>query len=155
MPLLWRFHKVHHADLDYDVSTGLRFHTIEIILSMLIKCAAILAIGAPAITVILFEIILNALAMFNHGNISLPTKIDNYLRWFIVTPDMHRIHHSSEEKEINHNFGFNLSCWDRFFHSYQQLPKLGQLGMEVGLKKIRNSKKTNSLFGMLTMPFIK
>lgn len=154
-PFCWRFHQVHHADLDYDVTTGLRFHTIEIILSMLIKFAAILVLGPPIVAVILFEILLNALSMFNHGNIALPKSIDNVLRWFIVTPDMHRIHHSTNRQELNSNFGFNLSCWDRLFGTYRKKPQLGQQRMIIGLTEYTDIKKTNRLWGMLVMPFRK
>ena len=125
IPLLWRLHRVHHADLDYDVTTGIRFHPLEIILSMLIKFAMIIILGPPVIAVIIFEVVLNALAMFNHGNIALPKTVDWLLRWLIVTPDMHRVHHSVEDDETNSNFGFNLSCWDRIFGTYRQQPRAG------------------------------
>lgn len=153
VPLLWRLHRVHHADLDYDVTTGARFHPIEIIISMLLKFAAIIILGAPVIAVLLFEIILNALAMFNHANIRIPVSIDNLLRWFIVTPDMHRVHHSVEDDETNSNFGFNLSLWDRIFGTYRHQPRNGQTGMTVGIHYFRDNKQTNQLPGMLTLPF--
>ena len=108
VPALWRLHRVHHADLDYDVTTGARFHTVEIILSMLIKFATIVVLGPPLVAVVIFEVVLNATAMFNHGNIALPKGLDRVLRWFVVTPDMHRVHHSVEDDEANSNFGFNL-----------------------------------------------
>jgi sterol desaturase/sphingolipid hydroxylase (fatty acid hydroxylase superfamily) len=112
VPALWRLHRVHHADLDYDLTTGSRFHPIEIVLSMLIKFATITVLGAPVVGVVIFEVVLNAAAMFNHGNIRLPVGLDRVLRQFIVTPDMHRVHHSVEEDETHSNFGFNLPWWD-------------------------------------------
>ncbi len=115
VPALWRLHMVHHADMDYDVTTGTRFHPIEIILSMVIKLMAVMALGPPAVAVLIFEVLLNAMAMFNHGNIHIPTAIDRILRWIMVTPDMHRVHHSVHAPFANSNFGFNLPWWDRFF----------------------------------------
>lgn len=153
VPLLWRLHRVHHADLDYDVTTGARFHTLEIILSMLIKFATIIVLGPPIVAVILFEVILNALAMFNHGNVSLPNSLDRVLRWFIVTPDMHRIHHSVEDDETNSNFGFNLTWWDRMFGTYREQPRAGHDGMTIGIHKFRDFKQTNLITGMLILPF--
>ena len=153
VPLLWRFHRVHHADLDYDVTTGARFHTIEIILSMLIKFATIIVLGAPVVAVIIFEVILNALAMFNHSNIGLPKSVDAFLRWFIVTPDMHRVHHSVEDDETNSNFGFNLTWWDRLFGTYREQPRGGQTGFTIGIHKFRDVKQTNWITGMLMLPF--
>src|SRR5210317_620583 len=129
VPALWRLHRVHHADLDYDVTTGARFHTVEIILSMLIKFATIVVLGPPVVAVVIFEVVLNATAMFNHGNVSLPGGLDRVLRWFVVTPDMHRVHHSVEDDEANSNFGFNLSCWDRLFATYIAQPDAGHKGM--------------------------
>jgi sterol desaturase/sphingolipid hydroxylase (fatty acid hydroxylase superfamily) len=153
VPVLWRLHRVHHADLDYDVTTGARFHPLEILLSMLIKFAVIIVLGAPVVAVIIFEVILNALAMFNHGNIALPVKLDKYLRFIIVTPDMHRIHHSVEDDETNSNFGFNLSWWDKLFGTYRHEARDGQLGMTIGIHHYRDSKEVNSLMGMLMLPF--
>jgi sterol desaturase/sphingolipid hydroxylase (fatty acid hydroxylase superfamily) len=153
VPLFWRFHRVHHADLDYDVTTGARFHTFEIIFSMFIKLTAIVLLGPAVIAVILFEIILNAMAMFNHGNVGLPKSLDKFLRYFIVTPDMHRVHHSIEEDETNSNFGFNLSIWDRLFGTYRAKVRAGQIEMTIGLKTIRRAKETNHLIGMLLIPF--
>jgi sterol desaturase/sphingolipid hydroxylase (fatty acid hydroxylase superfamily) len=153
VPLLWRLHRVHHADLDYDVTTGARFHTLEIILSMLIKFATIIVIGAPVVAVIIFEVVLNALAMFNHGNVGLPKSLDSLLRWFIVTPDMHRIHHSVEDDETNSNFGFNLSWWDRLFGTYREQPRGGQLGFTIGIHKFKDIKQTNWITGMMLLPF--
>src|SRR5207249_7523538 len=118
VPVLWRLHRVHHADLDFDVTTGARFHTIEILISTAIKCAAIAALGAPVISVFVFEMLLNATAMFNHANASLPQRLERWLRWLVVTPDMHRVHHSVRYEESSSNFGFNLPWWDRLFGTY-------------------------------------
>ncbi|MBV1882114.1 MAG: sterol desaturase family protein [Pseudomonadales bacterium] len=153
VPLLWRVHGVHHADLDYDVTTGARFHPVEIILSMLIKVVVILSMGPSASAVILFEMLLNATAMFNHGNIDLPKKVDGILRLFVVTPDMHRVHHSVEVNETNSNFGFNLPWWDRFFGTYIPSPNAGHKDMVIGLPDFRDEKQTNRLFGLLLLPF--
>lgn len=153
IPLLWRLHRVHHADLDYDVTTGLRFHPLEIVLSMLIKFSVILLLGPPVVAVIMFEVILNATAMFNHGNIHLPSKLDRVIRWFIVTPDMHRVHHSVEEDETNSNFGFNLSVWDRIFGTYRSQPRLGHQQMVIGISEHRDPKRVDQLPGMLWLPF--
>ena len=154
VPLLWRLHRVHHADPDYDVTTGARFHPIEIIISMLIKFATIIVLGAPVVGIIIFEVALNAMAMFNHGNIKLPTSIDNILRTLIVTPDMHRVHHSIEDDETNSNFGFNLSIWDRVCGTYRNQPRKGHKEMTIGIHKFRETKQTTWITGMLTMPFI-
>ena len=154
IPLLWKIHQVHHADLDIDVTTGVRFHTLEIILSMLIKFAVIILLGVPAIAVVIFEIILNITAMFNHSNIKLPVKIDRLLRYCLVTPDMHRVHHSVLLKETNSNFGFNVPWWDYLFATYQAQPKLGHLKMIIGLNYLQNSKATQSFYRMLIMPFV-
>ncbi len=154
VPLLWRLHRVHHADLDYDVTTGARFHTLEIILSMLIKFAVIVVLGPPVVAVILFEVILNAMAMFNHGNVGLPAPIDKVLRWLLVTPDMHRVHHSIEDDETNSNFGFNLSWWDRLFGTYRDQPRAGHQGMTIGIRNFRDPKQSAWITGMLAMPFI-
>jgi len=153
VPLFWRLHRVHHADLNYDTTTGARFHTIEIILSMFIKFVAIVLLGPSVLAVILFEITLNATAMFNHGNVKLPKTLDKILRWLIVTPDMHRVHHSVEKDETNSNFGFNLSIWDRIFGTYRQNVRAGQLNMTIGLKNIRKPKDTNMILGMFLIPF--
>lgn len=154
VPLLWRLHRVHHADLDYDVTTGIRFHPIEIILSMLIKFAAIACLGPAVIAVIIFEVILNGMAMFNHGNVGLPAALDRLLRFFIVTPDMHRVHHSIEDDETNSNFGFNLSIWDRLFGTYREQPRLGHEQMQIGIRQFTTPRQTNWLSGILMMPFI-
>lgn len=154
VPLFWRLHRVHHADLDYDVTTGARFHTLEIILSMLIKFATILLLGPPVVAVVIFEVVLNTMAMFNHGNVGLPKSLDTFLRWFVVTPDMHRVHHSIEDDETNSNFGFNLSCWDRLFGTYRDQPRAGHDGMTIGIRGFRQPEQVSWLKGMLTMPFI-
>jgi len=154
VPILWRLHRVHHADLDYDVTTGARFHTIEIILSMLIKFATIVVLGPPVVAVIIFEVALNAMAMFNHGNVGLPKTLDTILRWFIVTPDMHRVHHSVEDDETNSNFGFNLTWWDRLFGTYRDQPRGGHQAMKIGIHKFTDVKQTNWITGMLAIPFM-
>ena len=153
VPVLWRLHRVHHADLDYDLTTGARFHTLEIILSMLIKFATIIVLGPPIVAVVIFEVLLNAMAMFNHGNIRLPKSIDKVIRLLIVTPDMHRVHHSIEDDEANSNFGFNLSVWDRLFGTYRDQPRSGHEGMTIGIRKFRELKQATWLTGLLTMPF--
>jgi len=153
VPALWRLHRVHHADLDYDLTTGARFHPIEIVLSMLIKFAVILVLGPPVVAVILFEVILNGMAMFNHGNVRLPEWLDHRLRWVFVTPDMHRVHHSVEADEANSNFGFNLSWWDRLLGTYRESPRAGHLGMTIGIDDHRDPREVDSLPGMLALPF--
>jgi sterol desaturase/sphingolipid hydroxylase (fatty acid hydroxylase superfamily) len=153
VPALWRLHRVHHADLDYDLTTGARFHPLEIILSMLIKFATITVLGPPVVAVILFEVILNGMAMFNHGNVSLPPVLDRMLRWLIVTPDMHRVHHSVEDDETNSNFGFNLSWWDRLFGTYRDQPRAGHEGMSIGIRGYRQPREVSRLPGMLALPF--
>lgn len=155
VPILWRLHRVHHADLDYDVTTGARFHPIEIILSMLIKFATIVVLGPPVIAVIIFEVILNAMAMLNHGNVKLPLSVDKLLRLLVVTPDMHRVHHSVEDDEANSNFGFNLSIWDRLFGTYRDQPRGGHEGMKIGIRQYRELQQVAWLSGMLTLPFNK
>lgn len=153
LPLLWRLHRVHHADLDYDVTTGARFHPIEILLSMLIKLAAITVLGAPAIAVLIFEVMLNAMAMFNHANISLPKHIDRWVRYVFVTPDMHRVHHSIHRDETDSNFGFNLSIWDRLFFTYKAQPKDGHDNMVIGIPAFRQTRECVSIPAMLILPF--
>jgi sterol desaturase/sphingolipid hydroxylase (fatty acid hydroxylase superfamily) len=153
IPVLWRLHRVHHADLDFDVTTGARFHPIEIILSMLIKFAAIVLLGPPVLAVVMFEVLLNATAMFNHGNVALPRKLDRALRWLVVTPDMHRVHHSVEDDETNSNFGFNLPWWDRLFGTYRDQPRAGRAQMTIGIRTYRDRKWCSWLPGMLAMPF--
>lgn len=153
VPMLWRLHRVHHADLDFDVTTGARFHTLEIILSMLIKFATIVVLGPPVLAVVIFEVLLNATAMFNHGNVRLPKQLDSVLRWFVVTPDMHRVHHSVEDDEANSNFGFSLPWWDRLFGTYRDQPRAGHEGMTIGIHKYRTTKEVSWLPGMLLLPF--
>ncbi|KAF0099073.1 MAG: fatty acid hydroxylase [bacterium] len=153
VPALWRLHRVHHADLDYDVTTGARFHPIEILLSMLIKFATIVVLGPPVVAVVIFEVLLNATAMFNHGNIRLPAGLDRVLRWFVVTPDMHRVHHSVEDDECNSNFGFNLPWWDRLFGTYRDQPRGGHLGMTIGIRGHTDPREVDRLDGMLLLPF--
>jgi sterol desaturase/sphingolipid hydroxylase (fatty acid hydroxylase superfamily) len=153
VPLLWRLHRVHHADLDYDLTTGARFHPIEIGLSMLIKIATITVLGPPVLAVVVFEVLLNAAAMFNHGNVRLSAALDRALRWIIVTPDMHRVHHSIAEDETNSNFGFNLPWWDRLFGTYREQPRAGHVGMTIGLLGHADPREVARLGGMLLMPF--
>ncbi len=153
VPALWRLHRVHHADLDYDVTTGTRFHPLEIVLSMLIKFATIVVLGPPVLAVVIFEVLLNATSMFNHGNIRLPLGVDRVLRWFVVTPDMHRVHHSIEDDETNSNFGFNLPWWDRLFGTYRDQPRAGHLGMTIGIRDFTNPREVDRLDGMLLLPF--
>ena len=150
---LWRLHRMHHADTDIDVSTGLRFHPLEIIISMGIKFAVILAFGVSPLVVIVFEIVLNATSMFNHANWSLPTRLDTVLRLVLVTPDMHRVHHSIHTEEFNSNFGFNLPWWDRVFRTYTAQPKDGHNDMLIGLPTFRDEKYL-SLGAMLAIPFV-
>jgi sterol desaturase/sphingolipid hydroxylase (fatty acid hydroxylase superfamily) len=144
---------VHHADPDYDVTTGARFHTIEIVLSMLIKFATIVLLGPPVLAVILFEIILYATSMFNHANVRLPLALDRVLRWFVVTPDMHRVHHSVEDDEANSNFGFALPWWDRLFGTYRDQPRAGHEGMAIGIHKYHAPRDVSWITGMLVLPF--
>ena len=154
VPTLWKIHKVHHADTDIDLSTSLRFHPFEIFLSLLIKISIILTLGISPFSVFIFEIILNSSAMFNHSNITLSKKIDKFLRKFLVTPDMHKVHHSIYLQETNSNYGFNIAFWDRIFGTYCEKPKDGYLKMTIGLKEFRN-KKYLSLFWILVIPFIR
>jgi sterol desaturase/sphingolipid hydroxylase (fatty acid hydroxylase superfamily) len=152
VPALWRLHRMHHADLDIDVTTGARFHPIEILLSMAIKMAVIAVIGPPVLAVLIFEIVLNATAMFNHGNIRIPEPIDRVLRLFVVTPDMHRVHHSVIPRETNSNFGFNLPWWDRLLGTYRAQPEAGHLGMTIGIEQFRTPRDL-WLDRMLVQPF--
>lgn len=152
VPALWRLHRMHHADLEFDVSTGLRFHPVEILLSMLIKFAAVAALGAPALAVLIFEVLLNATSMFNHGNVRIPLGIDRLLRWLVVTPDMHRVHHSILARETNSNFGFNLPWWDRLFGTYRAQPAAGHEAMTIGIEQFRESRELG-LDRMLVQPF--
>jgi len=152
VPFLWRFHMMHHADLDIDVSTGLRFHPVEIVLSTILKIAVVAALGPPLLAVVAFEVLLNGTAMFNHGNVYLPLGLDRVLRLFVITPDMHRVHHSVTIRETNSNFGFNLPWWDRLFGTYRAQPVKGHLGMTIGLSHIRDTKRCINLGGMLALP---
>ncbi len=152
-PLLWRIHRMHHADLNIDASTGIRFHPIEILLSILIKFGAIIVLGTPATAVIIFEILLNGCALFNHANMRLPLKFDARLRLIVVTPDMHRVHHSTDMKEANTNFGFNFPWWDKMFGTYKSQPDLGHDNMHIGLNIFRQPEFIR-LSKMLTIPFI-
>ena len=152
VPALWRVHRMHHADLDFDVTTGARFHPIEIVLSMLIKFGVVVALGAPALGVLIFEVLLNATAMFNHGNVRIPVRFDRYLRWLVVTPDMHRVHHSIVVGETNSNFGFNLPWWDRLLGTYRDQPAAGHDGMTIGIEQFRAAREL-WLDRMLLQPF--
>ena len=152
VPLFWRLHRVHHADLDFDVTTGARFHPIEIGLSMLIRFAVILALGPPAVAVLVFEMLLNASSMFNHGNVRFPAAIDRILRRVVVTPDMHRVHHSIDPRETNSNFGFSLSWWDWLFGTYRAEPQAGHEAMTIGIDRFRAPREL-WLDRMLLQPF--
>jgi len=150
--VFWRLHKMHHTDLDVDVTTGTRFHPIEIILSMAIKMLVVVIIGAPVWSVVAFEVLLNATSMFNHSNVFINRRIDRILRLFVVTPDMHRVHHSVIIIETDSNFGFNLPWWDRIFHTYRDQPVSGHTSMPLGLANYRD-KKWLTLPWMLMVPF--
>lgn len=154
VPLLWRLHMVHHADLDFDVTTGLRFHTLEILLSALIKLAVVVVLGPSGIAVAIFEVLLNATSMFNHSNVRMPGWLDGLLRWLVVTPDMHRVHHSVIRREANSNFGFNLSWWDCLLGTYRSQPSEGHAGMLIGLSQCRDERITDRLPMMVLMPFV-
>jgi sterol desaturase/sphingolipid hydroxylase (fatty acid hydroxylase superfamily) len=152
VPALWRLHRMHHADLDFDVTTGARFHPIEILLSMAIKLTVVAALGPPALGVLMFEVLLNATSMFNHGNLRLPLAVDRVLRWFVVTPDMHRVHHSIVVHETNSNFGFNLPWWDRLLGTYRAQPAAGHDAMTIGIEQFREPGELR-LDRMLAQPF--
>ena len=154
VPMFWRFHRMHHSDRDIDVSTAIRFHPIEIVLSMIYKVAWVVALGAPAWSVIMFEIILNGVAMFNHSNTKLPLWLDKIARMVIVTPDMHRVHHSSIQRETDSNYGFNFPFWDKMFGTYIAQPELGHDGMEIGLAEWQDERPTK-LGWALSVPFLK
>ena len=149
---LWRIHRMHHADTGFDLTTALRFHPLEIVLSMFWKAAVIIALGAPPVAVLVFEIVLNGAAMFNHANIKLPKAVDAALRLMVVTPDMHRIHHSTDPRETDSNYGFNLAVWDRLFSTYTETPRRGDTGIEIGLSEWRDGR-TASLGWTLALPF--
>jgi len=140
VPALWRLHRMHHTDLDFDVTTGLRFHPIEIVLSMGIKLAMVLVLGPPAVAVLIFEVLLNATAMFNHSNVRLPLVVDRVLRLVMVTPDMHRVHHSILPEETNSNFGFNLPWWDKLLGTYKAQPAAGHDAMTIGIEQFRTPR---------------
>jgi len=154
VPALWRLHRMHHADLELDVTTGARFHPIEILLSMGIKLGVITALGTPAVAVLIFEVLLNATSIFNHSNVGMPARLDRVLRWIVVTPDMHRVHHSIAARETNSNFGFNLSWWDRLFGTYRDQPEAGHEAMRIGIEQFRDPAELR-LDRMLTQPFRK
>lgn len=151
VPVLWRLHRMHHADLEFDVTTGVRFHPVEIVLSMLIKAAVVLALGASPLGVLVFEVLLNATSMFNHGNVRLPSWMDRILRWLVVTPEMHRVHHSILRRETDSNFGFNLPWWDRLFGTYRAQPEAGHERMTIGIDRFRNPRELR-LDRMLLQP---
>lgn len=154
IPVLWRLHRVHHADLDFDVTTGARFHPLEIIFSMLVKFAIIVLLGPPLVAVVIFEVILSTSSMFNHSNVRIPLAIDRWVRLIIVTPDMHRVHHSINDDEANSNFGFNLPWWDRLFGTYRDQPREGHEGMTIGIHQFREPKSVSWLPGILWLPFV-
>jgi sterol desaturase/sphingolipid hydroxylase (fatty acid hydroxylase superfamily) len=153
VPALWRLHRMHHADLDFDVTTGARFHPFELLLSTGLKLGIVAALGVPAAGVVTFEVMINATAMFNHGNVRLPARLDRYLRWLIVTPDMHRVHHSAIAPETNSNFGFNLPWWDRLLGTYLAQPAMSHERMRIGLDEFRDPAQLR-LDRMLIQPFV-
>ena len=152
VPILWRLHMVHHSDVDFDVTTGVRFHPLEIILSMFIKIGAVILIGASPVSVLIFEVLLNATSMFNHSNVHIPVHVDRILRWIVVTPDMHRIHHSVIPRETNRNFGFNLPWWDRVLGTYLNEPSKGHEQMVIGLEQYRDQTQLTWL-SLMVLPF--
>ncbi|MCZ6640745.1 MAG: sterol desaturase family protein [Gammaproteobacteria bacterium] len=152
VPLFWRMHRMHHADLDFDVTTGARFHPVEILLSMGIKLMVVAALGPPVAAVVIFEVLLNATSMFNHGNVRMPLGLDRVLRWLVVTPDMHRVHHSILPNETNSNFGFNLPWWDRLFGTYRAQPVAGHDEMTIGIEEFSEPRELR-LDRMLAQPF--
>lgn len=152
VPVLWRLHRMHHADLEFDVTTGVRFHPVEVLLSMAIKLGVVAALGTPAVAVLIFEVLLNGTSMFNHGNVRLPERLDRVLRWIVVTPEMHRVHHSVVPQETNSNFGFNLPWWDRLFGTYRPQPAAGHEGMTIGIEQFRDPRELR-LDRMLIQPF--
>lgn len=153
VPALWRIHMVHHADLDFDVTTGLRFHTLEIVLSAFIKLAMVVVLGPAAVAVVVFEVLLNATSMFNHSNVRMPEWLDRVLRWIVVTPDMHRVHHSVIQRETNSNFGFNLPWWDFLLGTYRPQPSAGHEQMMVGVSHLRDELQVDRLPRLLLIPF--
>jgi sterol desaturase/sphingolipid hydroxylase (fatty acid hydroxylase superfamily) len=155
MPILWQFHQVHHADHDLDASSGLRFHPVEIAFSMIIKCIAVLALGATPESIILFEIILNSCAIFNHSNLKIPAPLDSILRMVLVTPDMHRVHHSIHRDETNSNYGFSIPWWDRIFLTYKAQPSEPHEQMRLGVPEFPHTEQTVPIWSILRMPFWK
>lgn len=153
VPAFWRFHMMHHADLDVDVTTGIRFHPVEVLFSTLIKLASVVLLGASPVAVVSFEVLLNGTSMFNHSNVRMPAAVDRILRWIVVTPDMHRIHHSINPRETNRNFGFNLPWWDRLLGTYRAEPSQGHEGMILGLQQFRDPARL-TLVGILLLPFV-
>ena len=151
-PLLWRLHQIHHTDLAFDATTAIRFHPLEILISMIYKVACVYLLGGDPLAVIAFEIILNGAATFNHSNVNIPVDLDKKLRWLIITPDMHRIHHSTVRAETDSNYGFSISCWDRLCRTYVENPRQDQTEMEIGLKSFRNQTELGFL-QLLTLPF--
>jgi sterol desaturase/sphingolipid hydroxylase (fatty acid hydroxylase superfamily) len=154
VPALWRLHMVHHADLDFDVTTGLRFHTLEILISTFLKIGIVFAIGPPVLAVLTFEVLLNATSMFNHSNVRLPRWFDRVIRLLVVTPDMHRVHHSVDRREANTNFGFNLPWWDFLLGTYRAQPTAGHEGMQIGVSHVREEETADRLPWMLVLPFV-
>ena len=152
IPALWRLHRMHHADLDIDVTTGVRFHPLEILLSLAIKMAAVVALGVPALAVLIFEVLLNATSMFNHSNVALPPRLERIARWIVVTPQMHQVHHSIVRAETNSNFGFNLPWWDRLFGTYRAKPAAGEQNVVIGLPIFRDIAEL-TIVRLLTQPF--
>lgn len=152
VPLLWRFHRMHHTDLDYDLTTGSRFHPVSILISSFIKLVLVVVMGASVAAILIAEVLLNATAMFNHSNLSLPTKLDRVIRRFLVTPDMHRIHHSTDDVEHSHNFGFNFPWWDRLFGTYLDQPKLAHENLDIGILGMQD-KQSIHFFWLLLQPF--
>ena len=153
VPWFWRLHRMHHADLEFDVTTGLRFHPLEILLSMGLKIVVVIALGAPPIAVLIFEVLLNATSMFNHANIYIPTNVDRYLRRVVVTPDMHRVHHSILREETDSNFGFNLPWWDWIFKTYRSQPVKGHQDMTIGIQQFRSHEQLR-VDKLLIQPFL-
>jgi sterol desaturase/sphingolipid hydroxylase (fatty acid hydroxylase superfamily) len=152
VPVLWRLHRMHHTDVDLDVTSGARFHPLEILLSLGVKGAVVFLLGTPPVAVLLFEVLLNATAMFNHSNVRIPVPVDRVVRWLLVTPDMHRVHHSVVMRETDSNFGFNLPWWDRLFRTYRAQPEAGHDGMRLGLEEFRDAPESR-LDRLLTQPF--
>lgn len=152
LPILWRIHRMHHSDTGFDLTTALRFHPFEILISMVWKASIVVALGAPVVSVLVFEVVLNGMAMFNHSNYRLPLGLDRYLRLILVTPDMHRVHHSSDMRETDSNYGFNFSFWDQLFGTYTPQPRMGHEGMHIGLESYRDPEASR-LGWALALPF--